>query len=99
VEERLKAIVFLAGGLLDSGRSEVNPINYVSRVKTPTLMINGRYDMFFPYERSLKPMLDLLGTPDEHKELKLYDTDHIPPRNEFIKEILAWLDRYLGPVK
>jgi cephalosporin-C deacetylase-like acetyl esterase len=99
VEERLKAIVFLAGGLLDSGRSEVNPINYVPRVKTPTLMINGRYDMFFPYERSLKPMFDLLGTPDEHKELKLYDTDHIPPRNEFIKETLAWLDRYLGPVK
>jgi len=29
----------------------------------------------------------------------LYETDHIPPRNEFIKESLAWLDRYLGPVK
>jgi dienelactone hydrolase len=98
VEERLKASILLAGGLLDSGRSEVNPINYVTRVKTPTLMLNGRYDTGFPYETSIKPMFDLLGTPDEHKELKLYDTDHIPPRNEFIKETLAWLDRYLGPV-
>jgi hypothetical protein len=43
-------------------------------------------------------MFDLLGTPDEHKELKMFKTDHIPPRNEFIKETLAWLDRYLGPV-
>ncbi len=44
-------------------------------------------------------MFDLLGTPDEDKDLMLYETDHIPPMNEFIKEILAWLDRYFGPVK
>jgi hypothetical protein len=46
----------------------------------------------------IKPMYDLLGTPDEHKNLKLYDTDHIPPKNEFIRDILAWPDCYLGPV-
>jgi len=99
VEERLEASVLLAGGLFELGRPEANPINYVTRVKTPTLMINGRYDTIFPYETSIKPMFDLLGTPDEHKEIKLYETDHIASRNEFIKEILAWLDRYLGPVK
>ena len=42
-------------------------------------------------------MFDLLGTPNDEKELRLYETDHIPPRNELIKETLAWLDRYLGP--
>ena len=99
VEERLKASILLPGGLGDYGRPEVNPINYVTRVKTPTLMLNGKYDANFPYETSAKPLYDLLGTPDEHKELRLYETDHIPPRNEFIKEILAWLDKYLGPVK
>ncbi len=98
VEERLKASILLPGGLRDIGRPEVHPINYVSRVKTPTLMLNGRYDSIFPYETSSKPLFDLLGTPDEHKALKIYDTDHIPPLNESIKEILAWLDRYLGPV-
>jgi hypothetical protein len=61
-------------------------------------MINGRYDSFFTYETAIKPMFDLLGTPEEHKALKLYETDHIPPKNEFIKETLVWLDRYLGPV-
>ena len=99
VEERLKTSVLLAGGFFGYARPEANQINYVTRVKTPILMLNGKYDMIFPYETSIKPMFDLLGTPDEHKELKLYETDHIPPRKEFIKEILAWLDRYLGPVK
>ena len=98
VENRLKANILLPGGLRDIGRPEVHPINYVTRVKIPTLMLNGKYDSAFPYETSGKPLYDLLGTPDEHKELKLYDTDHIPPLNESIKEILAWLDRYLGPV-
>lgn len=43
-------------------------------------------------------MFDLLGTPAELKELLLFDTDHVPRRNEFIKETLTWLDRYLWPV-
>lgn len=55
--------------------------------------------MTFPYETMVKPMFDFLGNPKEDKVLKLYDTDHFIPRNEFIKETLAWLDRYLGPVK
>ncbi len=99
VEERLKASVLVSGGFLGVARPEADQINYITRVKTPTLMLNGKYDTIFPYETSIKPMFDLLGTPDEHKELKLYETDHIPPRNEFIKETLAWLDRYLSPVK
>ena len=62
-------------------------------------MLNGKYDTLESLETSIRPMFDLLGTPAEHKALKLYETDHIPPRNEYIKETLAWLDRYLGPVK
>ena len=98
VEDRLKVSIIKAGGLRDRGRPEVNPINYVTRVKIPTLMLNGKYDMTFPYETSAKPMFDLLGTHKEDKVQKLYDTDHFIPRNEFIKETLAWLDKYLGPV-
>jgi dienelactone hydrolase/predicted Ser/Thr protein kinase len=96
VEERLKVSIIKSGGLRNYPRPETNPVNYVTRVKIPTLMLNGRYDMTFPYEMSAKPMLDLLGTPKENKVLKLYDTDHFIPRNEFIKESLAWLDKYFG---
>jgi len=102
VEGRLKASILLAGGfdlINPRPRPEVRKTNYVNRVKVPTLMINGRYDSFGKLEAAIKPMFDLLGTPDEHKELILYDTDHIPPKNDFIRDTLAWLDRYLGPVK
>ena len=99
VEERIKTTIILGGGLTGLGRPEANQINYITRVKTPTLILAGKYDTMFPYEQFIKPMYDLLGTPDEHKVLKLYETDHIPPRNDFIREILSWLDRYLGPVE
>jgi hypothetical protein len=97
VEGRLRASVLVGGELSGRERPEVYPTNYVTRVRTPTLMLNGRFDNTF--ETGIKPMFDLLGTPAEHKQLKVYDTDHIPPRNEMIKETLAWLDKYLGPVK
>ena len=100
VEERLQASVLCAGGIGRGGvRSEAEPINYVTRVRTPTLMLNGRYDTGWGLEEGIRPMYDLLGTPAEHKRLMLYDTDHIPPRNEYVKEILTWLDKYLGPVE
>jgi dienelactone hydrolase/predicted Ser/Thr protein kinase len=96
VEDRLKVSIVKAGGLRFIYRPEILPINYVTHVKIPTLMLNGRYDMTFPYETSVKPMFDLLGTPKADKVLKLYDSDHFIPHNELIKETLAWLDRYFG---
>lgn len=62
-------------------------------------MLNGKYDTLNPPETTIQPMYDRLGTSVPDKQLKFYETDHIPPRNEFVKETLAWLDRYLGPVK
>jgi eukaryotic-like serine/threonine-protein kinase len=99
VEERLKASILLGGCINGLGRPEINDTNFVGRVKIPTLMLNGKYDTLNPVETAIKPMFDLLGTPADRKRLILYETDHIPPVNEFIKETLAWLDRYLGPVK
>jgi dienelactone hydrolase len=99
VEDRFKTSILLGGALDGLNRPEVRDLNYVRHVKLPTLMLNGRYDTLNSYETRAKPMFDLLGTPPGHKVMKLYETDHIPPRNEYVKELLAWLDRYLGPVK
>ena len=98
IEDRFKVGILAVGGLNSGERPEIAPINYVTRVKIPTLMLNGRYDMIFPYETSVKPLFDLLGTPKDEKLLKLYETDHYLPLNELVKEELAWLDKYLGPV-
>jgi formylglycine-generating enzyme required for sulfatase activity/dienelactone hydrolase len=99
VEDRFAVSVLLAGGLNGLGRPEACDVNYVSRVLTPTLMLNGKYDVLSPPETSSMPMFNLLGTPKENKRQIFYETDHIPPRAEYIKETLAWLDKYLGPVK
>jgi dienelactone hydrolase len=99
VENRIGASILIAGGITGLGRPEVNDINYVGHVRTPTLMLNGRYDVIFPPEISSGPMFKLLGTAPENKKYLLYETDHIPPRVEYIKETLAWLDKYFGPVR
>ena len=74
-----------------------DPFNYVTRVKIPTLMLNGKYDIVFQYQATVKPMYALLGTP--HKDLILCESDHHIPKNVLIKETLNWLDRYLGRIK
>jgi DNA-binding winged helix-turn-helix (wHTH) protein len=40
---------------------ELNPANYAPRVRTPTLMINGRWDSVLPYETAQRPLFRLLG--------------------------------------
>ncbi len=99
VEPRIKVNLLLVGGLDPAARPEVLTANYVRRVTVPTLMLNGRFDTRFPFEASVKPMFDLLGTPQDKKLLKVYETDHFIPRTEMVKESLAWLDKYLGPVR
>lgn len=99
VEPRIDASVLIAAGLMGVGRPEVNDCNYAGRVRVPTLMMCGRYDGVLPPALSQQPLYDLLGTPEKDKKYLLYETDHIPPRVEYIKETLAWLDKYLGPVR
>lgn len=99
VEERIKlAILYVAG--LDHTKAfpEADQINFLPRVTVPVLMLNGQYDFYFPVESSQKPMFDLLGTPLEYKRQVIYPSSHFAPRTELIKETLAWLDKYLGPV-
>jgi serine/threonine protein kinase/dienelactone hydrolase len=100
IETRFDAVVLFVAGL--SPRKtlpEVDGVNYVTRVKAPVLMLNGKYDHFFPFETSIKPMFNLLGTPAQHKKNVLTETGHTVPRNQLIKETLDWLDRYFGPVQ
>ena len=79
---------------------EIDPIHFTPRVKVPVLMIGGRQDFVRPVEISQAPQFRLLGTPERDKRLALFEGGHLPPELQgIIKEILDWLDRYLGPVK
>jgi dienelactone hydrolase len=101
VEPRLKVAVVQSGGLQSKFRfrPEVDPLNFVTRVSTPTLMLHGRYDLTALLEAEARPMFELLGTPASDKRLYVLDSDHWIPRNDLIRESLAWLDKYLGPAE
>jgi dienelactone hydrolase len=98
VEDRIKVAALILGGTRALGLPEINEVNYIPRVKIPVLMLNGRYDLIFPYEVEVKPMYDLLGTPEEDKKQIVFETGHFVPRLEMARDIMSWLDRYLGPV-
>jgi formylglycine-generating enzyme required for sulfatase activity/tRNA A-37 threonylcarbamoyl transferase component Bud32/cephalosporin-C deacetylase-like acetyl esterase len=100
LEKRIKVGVLLGGGF-DLGKKmpEVDEINFAPRVTVPTLMINGRYDHFFPLESSQNAMFRFLGTPGKDKRHAVFDAGHIPPYDQMVKEVLDWLDRYQGPVR
>jgi dienelactone hydrolase len=100
VEPRVKAsILYVAGLTMERGRPEVEPINHLPRIKTPVLMLNGKYDFFFPSETAQRPFFENLGTPAADKRWSLYEGGHDVPRAVLITESLAWLDKYLGPVR
>ena len=61
-------------------------------------MINGRYDFFYAVETSQLPLFNRLGTKESEKRHVIRDSGHIVPREQMTKDVLDWLDRYLGPV-
>ena len=100
LEKRIKVVVLVGPGFyLYKKQPEVDEINFAPRVTAPTLMVNGRYDNGFPLEPSQNAMFRFLGTPEKDKRHAVFDSGHIPPHDQMIKEILDWLDRYMGPVR
>jgi len=100
VEPRIKTVILVGGGFeFQRTLPEVDAINFAPRVKQPALMINGRYDSFFPVDSLQEPMFQLLGAPAKDKRHLVFDSGHTPPNELLIKETLDWLDHYLGPLK
>jgi serine/threonine protein kinase len=104
LEDRIRFAIFAGGGCWiwqDSPVPSADPMTFATHVKVPTIMLNGRYDAIFPYETSQKPLFELLGTPAELKVHKTYPSGHPIEgfHEEFKREVLEWLDKYLGPVE
>ncbi|MGZ8867954.1 MAG: SUMF1/EgtB/PvdO family nonheme iron enzyme, partial [Thermoanaerobaculia bacterium] len=98
IEPRIRTSVCVLGGFcFQRALPEVDQINFIPRIKQPTLMLNARYDHFFPVETSSRVMFHLLGTPEADKRFILFESGHALPRNEVIKESVAWLNGHLGP--
>ncbi|MEO7598791.1 MAG: SUMF1/EgtB/PvdO family nonheme iron enzyme, partial [Opitutus sp.] len=98
LEPRLRTAVLTIGGFFAWRPSspELDAFNYISRVRTPVLLLDGEFDSVFPLETSAKPFFQLLGTPEADKKFVLTPGGHFVPRETLIRETLDWLDRYLG---
>jgi formylglycine-generating enzyme required for sulfatase activity/dienelactone hydrolase len=100
VDPRIKANVLALGGMeYSKSLPEVDKINFITRVKQPTLLLSGHYDFFFPVDSTQLPFFNLLGAKKEQKRRVMYETGHNIPRNELIKEVLNWYDLWLGPAQ
>lgn len=101
-EKRIKTAILLSGGLQVAFRylPEGDPLNFVTHVTIPVLMLNGRYDDTFPLESSQRPLFHFLTTPVNDKKLVIYEGGHgVFPRPVCVRECLNWLDKYLGTVR
>jgi eukaryotic-like serine/threonine-protein kinase len=99
LESRVKTAV-LADGSFPSWRPrpEADPINFAPRVNIPVLMINGRYDWVETMDLQ-EPMFRWFGAPEKDKRHAVLETTHyaMVARTEVVREVLGWLDKYLGP--
>jgi dipeptidyl aminopeptidase/acylaminoacyl peptidase len=98
---KFEAAVLLAGGLETPGAlPEADPVNFLPRVTVPVLLVAGQYDPAYPVESAQKPMIALLGTPSTDKRHVILPVGHailVPEvRATVMREVLDWLDRYLG---
>jgi eukaryotic-like serine/threonine-protein kinase len=101
LQDRLRTAIFLDGGyFLVKVPPGVDQADFVPRMKKPVLMVNGRYDYTFPVDTAQNPLFRMLGTPASDKRHVILDTPHdvSAQRPELVKEVLDWLDKYLGRV-
>jgi dienelactone hydrolase len=102
IESRFRAAIWVGAGYdpthMQHEQPFVVPWNYAPHVTVPVLILNGSQDWAIPVETGQMPMVEDLGTPEEHKRHQIFDAGHIPTQTEIIRESLDWLDRYLGPV-
>ena len=100
-DRRFSAAVLLSGGLtfILGKLPEVNAVNFLPRMTTPVLMVNGKYDSILPTATAQEPFFRQLGTPAAHKRRVVLDAGHTvttpETHNALLKEVLDWLDKYL----
>ena len=99
IEPRYRSI-FMTGASIEPDAPqripEANPINFVSRIKTPKLIMHGHYDEVDAFRTEAEPLFKLFGEP---KQLILFEGGHIPDREIFVPTFIQWLDKTLGPIK
>lgn len=94
IEDRFKTGILYVGGIsLDDVREEIQPEKYAARIKTPTLLLNGRYDFYFPYQSSQLPLFNLMNLDNDSKRHVVVDYAHYVPTHIVREETLEWINK------
>jgi pimeloyl-ACP methyl ester carboxylesterase len=99
LEPRLKTTILQGTNLGLNWAPEIDLVNYAPRIRVPVLMLNGRYDFEAPVETHQEPLFALFGSPPGQKRHAILESGHALPIEQGRREMLPWLDRYLGPVR
>jgi dienelactone hydrolase len=93
IEDRFKTGILYVGGIsLDDVREEIQPEKYAARINTPTLLLNGRYDFYFPYQSSQLPLYNLMNLDNNNKRHVVVDYAHYVPMHIVREETLKWIN-------
>ena len=98
LEPRLRTTILQGTGIWGDDTPDSDSHDFAPRLRIPVLMLNGRYDFGVPLDTAQRPLFDLLGTPAPDKRHVVLETGHALPLADVARELLPWLDRYLGPV-
>jgi dienelactone hydrolase len=98
VEDRIKTVIMLDGGFYnEKPLPGTDQADFAPHMKAPALLVAGRFDWIYLGKDALVRML---GAPAADKKAVILDTAHdvSEQRAELVREVLAWLDKYLGKV-
>jgi len=99
VETRYRTTVLMGAGITRGDAraiAEANPVGFAGHIQGPTLMLHGRYDEDTNLATEAEPLFQLLPEP---KHLTLFEGGHIPDLEVMVRELNAWFDETLGPVR
>jgi dipeptidyl aminopeptidase/acylaminoacyl peptidase len=98
VEPRYRSIALTGAGVKKYYArivADANPINFVSLMRAPKLMLHGRYDEADPLKTEAEPLFRLMREP---KKLVVYEGGHVPEFSFLIRSLNDWFDETLGRV-
>jgi formylglycine-generating enzyme required for sulfatase activity/dienelactone hydrolase len=99
LDRRYRSVMFAGTGVHAAemrNAPAANRINFVSRIRPPKLLLDGRYDEDTPLQSETEPMFRLLREP---KRLQIYEGAHVPPAEILVPTLTKWFDETMGPVQ
>jgi formylglycine-generating enzyme required for sulfatase activity/dienelactone hydrolase/predicted Ser/Thr protein kinase len=99
LDQRYRAVMFSGTGI---GHHETryagaaNRINFVSHIRAPKLLLDGRFDEDTPLQSETVPMFRLLREP---KHLQIFEGAHVPPTEILVPTLTKWFDETMGAVE